>query len=129
MEVVEEDGLKTPVLTDDELETPENVPKPKKTPKVPKTPKTSKPPTSPPPAPKKSKKEPAPEPIEAPKMESFSDELDEDEYEEEEIIVRRWSFEGKNYLKDEENNVYDCDTQDVIAKYDPATNELHMQND
>ena len=67
------------------------------------------------------------EPIEVPKMESLgNDELDEEEYEEEEIVVKRWSFEGKNYFKDEENNVYDCETQDVIGKYDPATNELHM---
>ena len=97
-------------MSDNELDTPENVPKPKKTPR----------------APKKAKKEPTPEPIEVPKMESLDDELGEEDYEEEEIVVKRWSFESKNYFKDEENNVYDCETQDVIGKYDPATNELHM---
>jgi hypothetical protein len=104
-----EDGCKTPELSDlsQSLETPENVPKPKKTPR----------------APKKQKKEVTVEvPVEIPKME----ELNEEDYssDEEEIVVRRWSFEGKNYLKDEENNVYDCDTQDVIGKFNSSTNEL-----
>lgn len=104
-----EDGCKTPELPDlsQSLETPENVPKPKKTPR----------------APKKQKKETVVEvPVEIPKME----ELNEEDYssDEEEIVVRRWSFEGKNYLKDEENNVYDCETQDVIGKFNLSTNEL-----
>ena len=101
-----EDGCKTPELAVEklDLETPENVPKPNKVPK----------------APKKQKKEAIIE-VPVPKME----ELNEEEYsDEEEIVVRRWSFEGKNYLKDEENNVYDCYTQDVIGKYDPSTNVL-----
>ena len=97
------------------------------TPKTPKTPETSKTPTQPPPAPKKAKKEPAPEPIEVPKMESFDD-LDEEDYEEE-VVVRRWSFEGKNYLNDDENNVYDCETQEEIGKYDPVANKLHISTD
>jgi hypothetical protein len=104
-----EDGCKTPELPVEsiDLETPENVPKPKKVPK----------------APKKQKKETSVEvPVEIPKME----ELNEEEYssDEEEIVVKRWKFEGKNYLKDEENNVYDCDTQDVIGKFNPSANEL-----
>lgn len=56
-----------------------------------------------------------------------SDDEDSDEDSDEEISVRIWRFDGKNYLKDEENNVYDCDTHEVIGIFDIVSNSLKME--
>ena len=82
------------------------VEKPKKT-KAPKAPK----------APKKSKK--VIEVVEVPPLE-----LDEDDYEEEEVDVTEWHYDGKDYYKDNNNNIYDVKTQDKIGVFDPDANMI-----
>ena len=87
-------------------------PKPKATKtKAPKTKKDEKPKKAEKPKTKKAKKVAvAPEP--EPEPESDNEE-DEDE---EEVSVRKWSYEGKQYLLDDASGeVYDIETQDVIG--------------
>ena len=51
-------------------------------------------------------------------------ELDEDDYEEEEIDVTEWHYDGKDYYKDNNNNIYDVKTQDKIGVFDPDANMI-----
>ena len=68
-------------------------------------------------APKKSKK--VIEVVEVPPLE-----LDEDDYEEEEVDVTEWHYDGKDYYKDNNNNIYDVKTQDKIGVFDPDANMI-----
>ena len=51
-------------------------------------------------------------------------ELDEDDYEEEEVDVTEWHYDGKDYYKDNNNNIYDVKTQDKIGVFDPDANMI-----
>ena len=86
--------------------TPVEKPKKAKTPKAPK-------------APKKTKK--VIEVVEVPPPM----ELDEDDYEEEEIDVTEWHYDGKDYYKDNNNNIYDVKTQEKIGVFDPDANMIN----
>jgi len=49
----------------------------------------------------------------------------EEEVEEEGTLVEKFEFEGKTYLKDSENMVYDMESQDEIGIYDPNEKKIN----
>ena len=49
----------------------------------------------------------------------------EEEVDEEGTLVEKFEFEGKTYLKDSENMVYDMESQDEIGIYDPNENKIN----
>ena len=49
----------------------------------------------------------------------------EEEVEEEGTLVEKFEFEGKTYLKDSENIVYDMESQDEIGIYDPNEKKIN----
>ena len=71
-------------------------------------------------------KEPSPEPVKEPAPEAVQqkelaiEEYDEDydaETDDEEVNVVCWTFDGKQYLKDENNIVYDVETHEAIGVF------------
>ena len=49
----------------------------------------------------------------------------EEEVDEEGTLVEKFEFEGKTYLKDSENMVYDMESQDEIGIYDPNEKKIN----
>jgi len=58
--------------------------------------------------------------------EADNSELSEEEEEGGEIAVKKFTHDGVMYLRDDENVVYDMDTQDEIGKWNDATNSIDL---
>ena len=73
---------------------------------------------------KKSKEEPPVE-RERPSTPILEEEtFDDEEYEEETLTLHTKIVDGETIYIDDENNVYDVETTEIIGKYDPKTNTV-----